>query len=119
MIISISIFSIETTKTYLMENTVKVSCLIAHRVVDMKLYQNGEVVVQSDAQWTIDTNDVPVAIGRNSEGNREHYQGSIDDVSVWHVALDDDEIQSTMDQIAPVEPNEKLTTTWGTIKTSF
>ena len=82
----------------------------------MKLYQNGEVVVSSEAQGNIDTNDVPVAIGRNSEGNREHYEGRIDDVAVWRVALDEDEIKSAMDQIAPVEPNGKLTVSWAQMK---
>lgn len=82
----------------------------------MKLYQNGEVVVQSNAQGAIDTNDVPVAIGRNSEGNREHYQGSIDEVAVWRVALDDTDILNAMEQIAPVEARGKLAVSWAQMK---
>lgn len=85
----------------------------------MKLYQNGEVVVESNAQGTIDTNDVPVAIGRNSEGNREHYQGSIDDVAVWRVALDESQILSAMEQIAPVEARGKLAVSWAQIKKDY
>lgn len=82
----------------------------------MKLYQNGEVVVQSNAQGTIDTNDVPVAIGRNSEGNREHYQGSIDEVAVWRVALDETQVIGAMDTIALVEARGKLALKWAQIK---
>ena len=41
----------------------------------MVLYYDGEVEVDGPAKGKIDTNDVPVSIGRNSEGNREHYIG--------------------------------------------
>ena len=54
----------------------------------MKMYYDGEVEVEGDAKGKIDTNDVPVSIGRNSEGNREHYIGRVDEVAIWSVALD-------------------------------
>ena len=82
----------------------------------MKLYYNGEVEVEGDAKGKIDTNDVPVSIGRNSEGNREHYIGSVDEVAIWSVALDQDEIQAAMDQVFDVEPQNKLPMRWGVIK---
>ena len=51
--------------------------------------------MEVDAKGKIDTNDVPVSIGRNSEGNREHYIGSIDEVAIWSVALDEGEIDGS------------------------
>jgi hypothetical protein len=85
----------------------------------MKLYYDGEVKVEVDASGKIDTNDVPVSVGRNSEGNREHYIGRIDEVAIWSVALDEDEIQKAMDQVFAVEPANKLPTSWGAIKGGY
>ncbi len=85
----------------------------------MVLYYNGEVEVDGDAKGKIDTNDVPVSIGRNSEGNREHYIGRVDEVAIWSVALDQGEIQTAMDQVFAVEAANKLSTKWGTIKSGY
>ena len=85
----------------------------------MKLYYDGEVKVEVDASGKIDTNDVPVSVGRNSEGNREHYIGRIDEVAIWSVALDEGEIQKAMDQVFAVEPANKLPTSWGAIKGEY
>ena len=85
----------------------------------MKLYYDGEVKVEADAKGKIDTNDVPVSIGRNSEGNREHYIGRIDEVAIWSVALTQDEIQKAMDRVYAVEPEGKLPTRWGAIKGGY
>ena len=62
----------------------------------MKLYYNGELKVETAATGRIDTNDVPLSIGRNSEGNREHYVGLIDEVAIWNAALDESEIKKAM-----------------------
>ena len=85
----------------------------------MKLYYNGEVEVEGDANGTIDTNDVPVSIGRNSEGSREHYIGSIDEVAIWSVALSDDEVQKAMEQVFPVEAMDKLPVHWADLKSNY
>ena len=85
----------------------------------MKLYYDGEMKVEQDAKGKIDTNDVPVSVGRNSEGNREHYIGRIDEVAIWSVALDEDEIQEAMDRVYAVEPEGKLPTRWGAIKGEY
>ena len=45
-----------------------------------KLYYNGEVKGEQNAKGKINTNGVSVSIGRNSESNREHYIGLIDEV---------------------------------------
>ena len=62
----------------------------------MKLYYNGELKVETAATGRIDTNDVPLSIGRNSEGNREHYVGLIDEVAIWNAALDESEIKKAI-----------------------
>ena len=85
----------------------------------MKLYYDGEMKVEQDAKGKIDTNDVPVSVGRNSEGNREHYIGLIDEVAIWSVALDEGEIQEAMDRVYAVEPEGKLPTRWGTLKSGY
>ncbi len=85
----------------------------------MKLYYDGEVKVEVDAKGKIDTNDVPVSIGRNSEGNREHYIGLIDDVAIWSVALDDAEVNQAMERVFPVEALDKLSIRWGDLKSRF
>ena len=85
----------------------------------MKLYYDGEMKVEQDAKGKIDTNDVPVSVGRNSEGNREHYIGLIDEVAIWSVALDEGEVQEAMDRVYAVEPEGKLPTRWGTLKGGY
>lgn len=85
----------------------------------MKLYYDGEMKVEQDAKGKIDKNDVPVSVGRNSEGNREHYIGRIDEVAIWSVALDEDEINQAMDRVYAVEPEGKLPTRWGAIKGGY
>ena len=86
----------------------------------MKLYYDGEVKVEADAQGTIDTNDVPVSIGRNSEGDREHYIGRIDEVAIWSVALTEEEINEAMAGVATaVEAEGKLPTRWGALKGEY
>ena len=62
----------------------------------MKLYYNGELEAEMAATGKIDTNDVPLSIGRNSEGDKEHYIGLIDEVAIWNVALDESEIRQVM-----------------------
>jgi hypothetical protein len=85
----------------------------------MKLYYNGEVEVEGDAKGKIDKNDVPVSIGRNSEGNREHYIGLIDEVAIWNVALSDAEVQQAMDNVFPVEAVGKLSVRWADLKSDY
>lgn len=85
----------------------------------MVLYYDGEVEVEGTAKGKIDTNDVPVSIGRNSEGDREHYIGRVDEVAIWSVALDQDEVQQAMDRVYDVEPDGKLPTRWGAMKDSY
>ena len=84
----------------------------------MRLYQDGVEVLNAAASGKIAANDVPVAIGRNSEGNREHFAGSIDEVGIWSAALTPDEIQTAMagDILLSVEPAGKLAVQWAELR---
>ena len=86
---------------------------------EMRLYYDGELAVEQKAKGKIDDNDVPVSVGRNSEGNREHYIGLIDEVAIWSVALDEGEINEAMDRVFAVEPEGKLPTRWGRVKDKY
>ncbi|MDE0010736.1 MAG: LamG domain-containing protein [Candidatus Poribacteria bacterium] len=86
---------------------------------EMRLYYDGELAVEQKAKGKIDDNDVPVSVGRNSEGNREHYIGRIDEVAIWSVALDEGEINEAMDRVFAVEPEGKLPTRWGRVKDKY
>lgn len=46
---------------------------------EQRFYLNGEVKAKGAASGKIDTNDIPVSIGRNNVGNREHFVGVIDE----------------------------------------
>ncbi len=58
-------------------------------------------------------------VGKTHEGSRE-FLGLIDEVRVWNRALDEDEVIEQMDigffEMFAVDPRQKLTTTWGQIK---
>ena len=82
----------------------------------LKIYYNGKVKMETKGSGKIDTNDVPVSIGRNSEGNREHYVGLIDEVAIWNKALTQAQINQAMKTVLDVEATDKLPTCWGQIK---
>ena len=44
------------------------------------------------------------------------YHGAVDEVRVWHRLLDEDEIIDSINAEMSVDPQEKLTTTWGKLK---
>ena len=62
-----------------------------------------------------------VLVGKTHEGNRE-FLGLIDEVRVWNRALSEEEVIEQMEsgffEIFAVDPRQKLTTTWGHLKTS-
>ena len=78
----------------------------------------GEFAGKNPPPGNADSSDV--LVGKTHEGNRE-FLGLIDEVRIWNRALSDDEIADQMDkghfELFPVDPRQKLATTWGTIKT--
>jgi len=90
----------------------------------LKIYYNGELKMEEKGSGKIDTNDVPVSIGRNSEGDREHYAGLIDEVAIWNKALTPAQIKEAMDSVLNLKPTQvefknKLPTHWGQIKGGY
>ena len=90
----------------------------------VKIYYNGELKMEAKGSGKMDTNDVPVSIGRNSEGNREHYAGLIDEVAIWNKALTPAQIKEAMESVlnsktTQVEFKNKLPTHWGQIKGGY
>ena len=87
-----------------------------------RYYINGENVGESGGKnnppGKADT--ASVFIGKTHEGNRE-FMGLIDEVRIWNRALTKEEVIEQMEkghfELFPVDPRQKLTTTWGTIKT--
>ena len=56
-----------------------------------------------------------MSIGANT-GNSNFFNGTIDEVKMWSVALTAEEVKKNMDQALAVEVHNKLATTWGKIK---
>ena len=62
----------------------------------------------------------PVFIGTTAEGAGRLFLGLIDEVRIWNRALTEEEVIEQMEkghlELFPVDPRQKLTTSWGTIK---
>ena len=91
---------------------------------DMILYVNGESVGKTQTDGKITLVEDPFCVGNivnaAGAGQNEYWTGAIDEVRLWNRALSDDEIKNHMgwgkkDMLA-VNPQEKLTTTWGKVK---
>ena len=84
------------------------------------LYINGELDAEADGK--INSRDtrshVVVAVGhdRNAFIKPFYFEGEIDDVAVYHRALDDKEVMENYQIAFDVEPAGKLALTWGAIK---
>ncbi len=89
-----------------------------------RYFINGENVSESSGKADLpglsDTSNV--FIGTTAEGEGRRLLGMIDEVRIWNRALTKDEIAQQMnkglDELFPVDPQKKLTTTWATIKSS-
>jgi hypothetical protein len=85
------------------------------------IYVDGETENEQNFA-TPDSNTAPVTIGDRMD-NSQPITGVIDDVGLFSMALDEDDLQDIMDNglgkalgIAAVEPSAKLTTIWGYLK---
>lgn len=81
------------------------------------IYIDGEkdAEADSDGDARMDFGDNGMSIGANSGGSN-FFNGTIDEVKMWSVALTAEEVKKNMDQALAVEAHTKLTTTWGNIK---
>ena len=81
------------------------------------MYIDGEKDGEAESGGAVkmDFAAVGMSIGANS-GNNNFFNGSIDEVKMWSVAITAAEIKKQMDQTLAVEAHDKLTTTWAKIK---
>ena len=83
---------------------------------DFKFYIDGEVVDEQSVPASHSQGEEKLYIGKTGYASALFY---IDDLYVYDRALDADEISNIMEGglLTPVEPKDKLTTTWGHLKT--
>ena len=84
---------------------------------DAKLafYVNGKKVAEPGVPKDHAQGAEKLYIGKTNYNAAKFY---LDDLYVYDRALDADEVSEVMDgKLLPVEPNDKLTTTWGQVKT--
>ncbi len=81
------------------------------------LYIDGEKDAETASGGAIkmDFATAGVSIGANMGGSN-FFNGSIDEVKMWSVALTANEVKQNMKQTLAVRAQDKLTTTWGKIK---
>jgi hypothetical protein len=86
---------------------------------EQKLYLDGKAVAEDSQTGTLIQNDLPIQIGKGVERDY-HFDGLIDEVGIFNVALTETDIQNIMNKglsgATAVSPNSKLTTTWADIK---
>ncbi len=84
-----------------------------------QIYINGESVVEDAGKAGIEYLGTAGDTMVGSWGNTgQKFNGIIDEVMVWDRALSEDDIQRSMEDLStlPVDPADKLTTTWGSVK---
>ena len=73
----------------------------------------------------LDSDDGPVFIGRDTCCDGRFGNAVIDEVAIFNVALSADEIQAMMENglsamlLTPVDPKDKLSTTWADVKEQY
>lgn len=83
---------------------------------NFKFYMDGEVVDNQNVPKEHTQGVSKLYIGKTNYGSALFY---IDDLYVYDRALSADEVSGVMDgKLLPVEPKNKLSTTWGRLKTS-
>ncbi len=90
---------------------------------EMKIYADGDVIAKQPRGAQNTDIATPVLIGaRFTGGNPSNfYGGVIDEIALFKVALDKDDIKTVMKGLRlllglAVEPRDKLATTWATLK---
>ena len=86
-----------------------------------KFYVNGELVGEKDSALTLNQDqELLIGAGANEKDHNFFFKGMIDEVRIYDRELSVDEIASVMEneaEAAAVEVSDKLTVTWGHLKT--
>ena len=83
----------------------------------IKLFIDGELNRELDCKGTLTGNSEPLFIGARG-GNQRFINGALDEIKMYNYPLTVDELRADMEnpQAASVLPQDKLTTTWASIK---
>jgi len=88
----------------------------------MRIYLNGTLAGTRDLIFTLPDRTTSVLIGNNPPNDRQ-FNGTIDEVAIFSVALDKEEIKKMMTKgvgratgMSAIEPLSKLSTTWANLK---
>lgn len=85
----------------------------------MVVYINGKRENETPNNVPIAPSDLEFWIGGDDFGRpTDHFPGKIDEVRLYKKTLTEAEIQKVMDTPQAVQAHQKLTTTWGKIRTS-
>ena len=83
------------------------------------MYINGELDSEAeaggDARMDFGTQGMCIAA---NQGNGNFFNGVIDEFKIWSVALTEEEVVANMEKTLAVKANDKLTTTWGKLKSN-
>ena len=83
-----------------------------------RIYADGEIVFEAKSGLPLTSPGLDLRIGYR-EGSTHYFSGLIDEVAIFEKALTQDEIRAAMTGLeAALEPAGKLSTCWGSIKTS-
>lgn len=94
---------------------------VTYDMKNYKIYTDGVLEKQRPVDKKPDENNLPLQIGSGGGGP---FNGIIDEVAIFNVALTEDSIKSIMTKglekivISDVSPSGNLSTTWGQIKSS-
>ncbi|MFC1714206.1 LamG domain-containing protein [Candidatus Poribacteria bacterium] len=83
-----------------------------------KLYINGALEAAGDHPASaVEAHGASLFIGTLNEAYAQNWKGVLDDVSIWDIALSGAEIKGYADgTLTAVKPQNKLSATWGEIK---
>jgi len=86
---------------------------------EVVVYIDGEVDVSGKQGNSVRLDYITegISIGANTGGSN-FFNGAIDEVKIWSVALTADEVSKSMASALAVEASRKLTTMWGHIKSA-
>jgi hypothetical protein len=86
---------------------------------EVVIYVNGEVDATAPASGVIEASEDELRIGRGAPAG--YFTGTLDEIAIFSVALDQDEIKDIMNEgfsgFLAVKPQNKLAETWGSVKT--
>lgn len=84
-----------------------------------RLFVDGEVIGEGNIPGALNSIDDPLRIGQDCDRENNVFAGMIDEVRLWNRAVSQDDINVLMNLSAnatPVDPLDKISTTWGSLK---